>query len=350
MTNQPLRLAWVILFLALGLAMRGGAEEPALTEFRGPSPVGNERPYQLLFLAFDPENATTLARNQSSLGLRLDLANDLLLPNPSFGAVVEEDTETQRVTLTLRRGLGHATDVRLQVPFMARNGGITDNLIRTYHFGVGLTKTSSDVFVGRPNVPSYRSILRFLRPDGTAVVDAHPATGLGDASVFLKRGVFSDGRTAAAVRLGLKLPTGDAKLILGSGGVDAGVDVDVMRRLRGRRALFADLGFIRMAKDRSIETAATSQVQYAVGLEWLVRRRESWVLQTEGGSRVVRTNNAHADATPATLAVAYKRQAGPHTVYTFTFMENGDIFGYHLPFLANIGPDATLSFGVEWRR
>jgi len=341
----------VWLWLIFGLAVHGArADEPALSAFRGPADVTNERPYQLLFLAFSPEDAATLARGQSHFGLQLDVANTLLLPDPKLGAVVQEDTETQKLTLKFRQGLGRGTDVSVRVPLLARDGGVLDNFVKIYHLGVGLVRTSPDVFVGRPQVPSYRSILRFLRPDGTAVVDAHPASGLGDVSFVLKHSLMDTPRTAVALRLGLKLPTGSAGQILGSGGVDGGLDIDLATRLRGRRAVFLNLGYILMQKDRHIETAATRQFQYALGLEWLVRSHNSIVLQTQGGSRVVRTGNSHADAPPATLALAFKRQAGPHTVYTFGFIENGDIFGYKLPFLADIGPDLTLSAGIEWRR
>lgn len=338
------------LWLALSCAVGARADEPALSAFRGPADITNERPYHLLFLAFSPEDAQTLARGESRVGLQLDIANTLLLPDPKLGAVVQEDTETQKLTVKYRQGLGRGTDLTIRLPLLARNGGAFDDLVKIYHYSVGLVRSSPDVFVGRPQVPSYRSILRFLRPDGTAVVDAHPASGLGDVSFVLKHSLRDTPRTALAVRLGLKVPTGDANNLLGSGGVDGGLDVDYEARLRGRRAVFLNLGYIVMQKDRHIETAATRQFQYTLGTEWLVRGHNSIVLQTEGGSRVVRTGNGHADAPPATLALAFKRQAGPHAVYTFGFMENGDIFGYKLPFVADIGPDATFSVGVEWRR
>lgn len=350
MMSPQVRVLAVWLWLAFGPVAAAVADEPPLSAFRGPADLTNARPYHLLFLAFSPEDARTLPCGQSSVGLRLDVANTLLLPDPKQGAVVEEDTETQRVTLKFRQGLGGATDVTVRVPFLARNGGAFDDLVKIYHYSVGLVRSSPDVFVGRPQVPSYRSILRFLRPDGTAVVDAHPAAGLGDVSLVLKHTLRDTPRTGIALRLGLKLPTGDAGQILGSGGVDAGLDVDLATRLRGRRAVFVNLGYILMQKDRDIETAATRQFQYTLGTEWLVRGHNSIVLQTQGGSRVVRTGNRHADAPPATLSLAFKRQAGPNTVYTFGFTENGDIFGYKLPFIADIGPDATFTAGVEWRR
>lgn len=344
------RLISVILGLVFGLIAAVHAEEPPLTAFRGPADVTNERPYHLLFLAFSPEDANTLPPGRSLVGVQLDIANDLLLPDPKLGAVVQEDTETQKLTLKYRRGVGKNTDVTVRVPVIARNGGVLDNLVKLYHTGVGLINSSPDVFVGRPHVPSYRSILRFYRPDGTAVVDAHPAAGLGDVSFIVKRTFVSGPRNGVALRLGLKVPTGNAGELLGSGGVDGGLDVDFATRLRGRRLVFVNLGYVVMQKDRQIATAATHQYQYAVGMEWLVRTRSSIVLQTEGSSVVVRTGNTHADAPPAILALAYKHQANANTTYTFSFIENGDIFGYKLPFVADIGPDVTFTAGVEWRR
>lgn len=343
------------LLLCLATVVR--ADEPPLSGFRGPADVRNERPYQLLFLDFSPQEGTTLAAGRSRLSLHLDVGNDLLTPRPGVAAfpiaplTVVEDTETQRLTLAYRRGLDDGrTEVGVQTFLLARDGGVLDPLLQRYHELTGLTHASQDTPDGRHGLSFYHSTVFLRDGSGRVLVDAHPAAGLGDTSLFVKRGLVSRPDFALSVRAGLKLPTGNAALLLGSGGVDGGLDLDLSERLSHRRALFIDVGQIWMQKDRRIATAATHETQYAVGVEWLVRTHGSLVLQTEGGSRAVTTGIHHADVTPSLLTLAYKRQSGGHTIYTFAFTENGDIFEYRLPQLAGIGPDVTFSAGVEWQR
>ena len=332
------------------------ADEPPLTAFRGPADVRNERPYQLLFLTFSPEGGTTLATGQARTSLHLDVGNDLLEPRPGVApfprepATVIEDTETQRLTLAYRRGVGGSTEVGVQAFLLDRDGGVLDNLLQDYHALIGLTHASPDTPDGRHDLSFYHSTVFLRDTNGRVLVDAHSTAGLGDLSLFVKHALVSRPDLALSVRGGVKLPTGNAAELLGSGGVDGGIDVDLTKRLSGRRALFADIGSVWMQKDRRIATAATQQFEYAAGVEWLIRRQGSLVLQTEGGSRVVTTGNHHADVQPSLLTLAYKRQSGPRTVYTFAFTENGDIFEYRLPQIAGIGPDVTFSAGVEWLR
>jgi hypothetical protein len=346
----------VVALLGLfGLAGMTWADEPPVTDFRGPAEVRNERPYQLLFLDFTPQGGTTLEAGRSALAVHLDVGNDLLTPRPELDgsshqpATVIEDTETQRLSVAYRRGVGRRTEVGVQAFLIDRDGGVLDQLLQYYHELVGLTHASPDTPDGRHDLSFYHSTVFLRGTDGRVLVDAHATAGLGDLSLFVKRSLVSQPTLAVGVRAGLKLPTGDAARLLGSGGTDGGLDVDMTRRLSHRRALFADAGWVWMAKDTHIATAATHQFQYAAGLEWLVRSRASLVLQTEGGSRVVTTGNAHADSPPSLLTLAYRHQSGPHTTYTFAFSENGDIFEYHLPRLAGIGPDVTFSAGIEWQ-
>lgn len=340
-----------LLFLFLSAVFRPAmADAPALTDFRGPADVRNERPYQLLFLTFTPQEATTLPTGESRLAVGLHVANDLLTPRPNAAGRVIEDTETQRLSLSYSQAVGEQTEVGVETFLLARDGGVLDALLQYYHELTGLTHASPDTPDGRHDLSFYHSIVFLQGADGEVQVDAHPTAGLGDLSLFVKRGLVARTNLAVAVRAGLKLPTGNAGTLLGSGGVDGGLDLDVSRVLSGRRALYLSVGSLWMGRDRRVTDAATYEAQYSLGLEWLVRSHDSLVLQTDGGTRVVTTRNHHADAPPSGLTLAWKRQSGPHTVCTFAFTENGDIFEYRLPQIAGIGPDVTFTAGVAWTK
>ncbi len=69
----------------------------------------------------------------------------------------------------------------------------------------------------------------------------------------------------------------------------------------------------------------------------------------DGNTRVVRTGNRFADGWQSTATFGYHRVLDRHHLLTLSFSENGDIHNYTLPAFSNIGPDFSVSAGVQWR-
>jgi hypothetical protein len=244
-------------------------------------------------------------------------------------------------------GLGQRLEAAGFLSVIARDGGILDPIIEAYHRLVGFPNSTIDTPTGRADIPDGRSIVRLLRPDGTTEVTTGEALGLGDVSGTLKYAILDGRWTSLALRTGLKLPTGNAQELLGSGAVDAGVDLDAQAVLAPHVAAFVSAGYVWMGKDRDISTAATHDFQLSENLEYRENARDYW-LQSQGGGVVVRTGNAHADGPQRIVSLVYRRLTGPHTVWTFAFTENGDIVNYHAPWLVGIGPDVAVTAGVAW--
>ena len=347
-------LAFSLLSLSISVSAAAAASPlPPSPTFLGPADLRNQRPYALLFLTFAPETARVLPRGRQVFALQLDVANDLLIParTPQLGIpFVEEDAETQRLGLTERLGLGGRLEVAGFLPVIARDGGALDPIIEAYHRAAGFANSTVDTLTGRTDIPDYRSVVRLLRPDGSVEVDAGHALGLGDMSGTVKYSLSESARTALAVRAGLKLPTGDAGRLLGSGAADAGLDLDAQAALAPRVALYVSGGYVWMGHDRDISTAATHDFQLSESLEYRASAHDFWLLQSQGGGVVVRTGNAHADGPQRIVSVVYRRLTGPHTVWTFAFTENGDIVNYRAPWLVGIGPDVSVTAGVSWSR
>ena len=99
---------------------------------RGPIPIRNGRAFNQLALQFAPESPVVLRAGDSRLGVQVDLFNNLLVPSPR-GAVVREDYEEQRLTVSWREGIGRETEVEVFLPVRYRNGGFMDQLLRVWH-------------------------------------------------------------------------------------------------------------------------------------------------------------------------------------------------------------------------
>lgn len=225
----------------LGSGLAAGAQTASLNpdygKPQGPIPLRDPRPANLLFLQFLPNNALPLPAGQVRLSLQLDLINNLLIPSPALGATVVEDNEYQRITFSWRRGLPHNTEVAVYIPVEWRNEGILDGLIRAYHRFFDLPANAEDDPLGRDHWPNYRSLWQLVDAQGHVLVNQGNAFGLGETTFIVKRSLTSvRSRGTLTVRFGLKLPTGNTAMLLGSGNVDEGLSLDG-RYILGRNAI-----------------------------------------------------------------------------------------------------------------
>ena len=318
----------------------------AQSAWNGPLPAENSRPLNQIFLHLPPQNPDVLNRNQSALGVQLDIANDLLIPAATAGGSVEEDFETQRLMLNYRRGLGREFEARLDTQLIARNGGILDGGIQGYHDLFGILGNGDDNPVGRGGRSQGRSVFAFSDANGRGI-DQGNAFGLGDTTLSLSRQI-SRGKLASAARLGVKLPTGNGNKILGSGGFDGGLGLDARYAFARNWALFGSAGAYTYG-GADIPDAKNDGLSGGLGFERRVGKGQSIIAQIDAQSRVVTTGNAFADRTPVIASVGYKRQWNSGALWAF-FSENGDYTNYHAPFFGNVAPDLTLRFGYEFRR
>jgi hypothetical protein len=316
----------------------------------GPIPLRNPAPFNLLFLQFVPETPDTLPRKKASYGLQLDVINNLLIPARSGGSDVIEDNEYQRLTLSYRRGLGRDTEIGAFVPLLWRNGGLMDPILSGWHRLFGIPGNADDNPAGRDAYPKFRSVLRVVDANGNTLVDQGNAFGFGDVSLTLKRGlVRATPRSAVALRFGLKLPTGNPTLLLGSGGFDAGLSLDARYNLGREVVLYGSVGVVAMGAAGRTPNPRKEMVQTFLGMEYRLNSRDRFYLQIDGNSQPVRTGNEFADRWAGTATFGYRRILDAQRSLFVSFTENGDFHNYTLPGLSNIGPDFTVSAGFQWR-
>ena len=249
--------------LAVGQMVRaqGAADNPAYSEARGPIPVRNRRPYNLLFLQFTPESGDILLPRAERFDLQFDIANNLLIPSPSEGATVVEDNEVQRLGFTWRRGTGHGVEVGMETSLLWRNGGFLDPLLSGYHKLIGVSGNGPDNPAGRDAYAQYHSLLLLKDAQGNTLVDQGAAFGLGETTLTIRRSLLPvQRRSALALRFALKLPTGNPTLLLGSGSVDAGLSLDLRYSVGREIILYANAGGVAMGHAVRVPGAQSGMV------------------------------------------------------------------------------------------
>ncbi len=190
----------------------------------------NHNPFLQIFGLPPFQAATLVSRDTSALSISLDLAN-----NADFGATESEnfliDGESYFLTLSFRRRMTDWLEVGADLPAVAHVGGFMDSGIRRWHDIFGLSNTKRRGEDDR---------LRFLyERDGVTLYDrAASVSGVGDIQLSAAvpvRKQQEDGY-ALTVRSSLKLPTGDASKLLGSGAADlaVGLYASASRSLLGR--------------------------------------------------------------------------------------------------------------------
>lgn len=137
------------------------------------------------------------------------------------------DGESVALTLRWRRAAG-SWRLGVDVPFMHQSGGVLDGVIDTYHDLFGFPDGD------RPRLPDDALLYRYVR-DGETLVNVDAAgAGVGDVTVHAARSLREAPGHAFALRLHVKLPTGDSDRLFGSGAAAFGAQIDALRSVTWR--------------------------------------------------------------------------------------------------------------------
>lgn len=134
----------------------------------------------------------------------LDWTNEFVSQQTADASVLE-DGETQRYSLSWRRGLGRQLEFSAELPVLITGGGVLDGLIQNWHNLFGLPDG------GRDTVPNHQYHYQVIRNGQTLLDVDSGSVGLGDALL----GAGWQALPGLALRGQVKLPTGDAGKLLG---------------------------------------------------------------------------------------------------------------------------------------
>jgi len=231
----------------------------------------NQLPLNLLFLDPAPRSARLLRRGASRLAVNLAYESTFLATNDLINLFRNDDFATYkgRVTLPVLQaiasgtpgqiafvmdgeimrgaidlgvGLGRSIELDLEIPFLVQTTGFLDSPIDHYHDQFGFPDGGREAFARDRFVIGYVG-------DGAQVFVDRPAGGIrpGDVVLTGRMALLRDRRRAPdlAAGLALKLPTGSAALLEGSGRADVALTVQVGRRIR-RSALHGGYALTRV--------------------------------------------------------------------------------------------------------
>ncbi len=251
----------IILCVALPCASISPASAQALHDH-------DNGPFTTIFgLPDSTEGGAVLGAGQGAWGV-LALTASHSVSDVEGSELFVVDGETSRIEFAYRHGFGDRWEFGIELPYMTHQGGGLDSVIEEWHRIFG--------FPDGPREDRERDLIEFLYVDNnTAIVDfTDDANGIGDVRLFGGYRLKNTERYRSALRFGVKLPTGDETLFLGSGGTDVSLGLAGDWLARGvRENLFAFyrlnltyLGEPEFLADRYEEVVG----QAAAGVTWRV--------------------------------------------------------------------------------
>ncbi|MDX1482479.1 MAG: DUF3187 family protein, partial [Woeseiaceae bacterium] len=187
------------------------------------------------------------------------------------------DGETTRLTLEWRRGIADRWEIGLELPYLTHQPGGLDSVIDDWHRVFGFPDGARD---DRP-----RDRLEFAyENDGVTRLDiARPSHGPGDVRMTGGYRLLATARHRLALRLGVKLPTGDEDQLHGSGAADVSLGLAGEREGIGGNpdwTAFYRLHGVFLGKGRWLAARQQSFVAVAAaGATWRARRWLDLTLQ-----------------------------------------------------------------------
>lgn len=248
------------------------------------------------------------------------------------------DGETWRANLIYERRVADAWTVAAELPLVRNSGGVLDDFIDAWHSVFNLPDGNRNM---RPE-DELQLFYDAAPGPGPSYFRTRAGNGFGDLLLSASTPVGRDG--AWALKLSVKLPTGDEDLLAGSGAADAAVSV--LRRgaasWRSRPfGWFFGGGLLRLGQPETFPAQSRDWVALAMaGLSWQAFPRVGLKAQLDAHtafyhSALEEIGNAAMQATVGGWWTIDERR-----VLTAAVVED---------LIVRAAPDVSLQIGFEWR-
>ena len=174
----------------------------------------NQNPFLQIFGLPVFESAALARGDALDYRVSLDLANHADAGDSALENFVI-DGETYFLTVSLRRRMSDWLEFGVDLPVVSHSDGFMDNMIESWHDTFGMSNTTR-------RGPSNQLSFLYEREGQALYTLNSPASGIGDiqltAAIPIREA--ADNGAVVTLRSSLKLPTGDADKLLGSGATD----------------------------------------------------------------------------------------------------------------------------------
>jgi hypothetical protein len=150
------------------------------------------------------------------------------------------DAETKELRLVLAYQWDDRWAMRVQLPYREISGGSLDSFIDDWHDWFGLPEGI------RPLQPHDRLLIEYSQSGVQRLHLTDEVRGFGDASIDAGYQAFATDQSKLMLWTSIKLPTGDAERLTGSGAVDASIAAALNHRFASRWEVAAQLAATRL--------------------------------------------------------------------------------------------------------
>jgi hypothetical protein len=210
-----------------------------------PFATKNQSPLVQIYGLPSAGNARLVPPGETEIRMVLDYASNYVEDRNAVESITL-DGETARITLHGRYGVSKNMEYGIEIPYVVHGGGFLDSFMIHYHDLFGFPQG------GRDQAPRNRVRFHYTRDGVEKIHVERSSNGFGDVSLTAGFQMYDDGKEyprAAALRMSLKLPTGDSDSLHGSGSTDFSCWMtarDDYKVRYGHAGIFAALGFMAM--------------------------------------------------------------------------------------------------------
>jgi len=210
-----------VLALCLGVPTAPAQDDGAV--FPRPLPVNSQSPVVGIFGIPRAQGADLLGPGRMQWDATVDLTSHF-----EGGEIGDEsiffDGETARVAIQGRYGINEDWNVGVELPWVHHGPGFLDHFIIEWHDFWGFPQR------GRDQVAEDEFTYRYDRGGETRLHIDSATGGPGDMIVSAQRNLWRGPASAGVLHTQLKLPTGEADKLTGSGAADAAAGLELSRR------------------------------------------------------------------------------------------------------------------------
>ena len=301
----------------------------------------NQSPLVMIFGLPSIGEASVLPERRADARLIVDLASNFVNDSNTKESILLQG-ESTRIDLDVRYGIARGFECGVEIPYIFVNGDFLDGFIEAYHSAFGFPQN------GRDQAPKGRLLYLYQRDGVERLRIDSSSSGLGDIRLNggyqLYQGEDKPER-AAALRMSLKLPTGDSNELHGSGSTDLSLWItagDDWKLGVGHFSLFGAAGIMGMTEGRVLQDQQRNWVGFgALGAGWSPWRWIAFKIQTNAHTSFYQESELReVNAASAQLIVGGTLAFSDRTTLDIGVVED---------IIINTAPDVVFHFALRRR-